>query len=69
TITKPPTNNTVVWPGCCTVYKVPPGTYTLEVKHKTTGAIYRINFTVQEFPIGKSDKDIRLTVNSLTRIN
>lgn len=61
---KPPSSNSVVWPGGGVVYKVSNGTYTTEVQHKTTGVKYRINFTVTNLP----GNNVRLTVNSLSRI-
>lgn len=61
---KPPTSSSVSW-GPTTVYKVSNGTYTAEVQHKGSGAKYRINFTVTNLP----GNNVRLTVNSLTRIN
>jgi len=63
-MTKPPSSSTVVWPGGTVVYKVSNGTYVAEVQHKTTGAKYRINFTVTNLP----GNNVRLTVNSLSRI-
>jgi len=63
-MTKPPSSSSVVWPGGTTVYKVSNGTYTAEVQHKSTGARYRINFTVTNL----SGNNVRLTVNSLTKI-
>jgi len=63
-MTKPPSNNTVISPGGDTFYKINAGTYTTEVQHKSTGARYRINFTVTNL----GGNNFRLTVNSLTKI-
>ena len=63
-MTKPPSNNPVVWPSGDTAYKISAGTHTAEVQHKSTGARYRINFTVTNL----GGNNFRLTVNSLTKI-
>jgi hypothetical protein len=36
-MTKPPSSSSVVWPGGNTVYKVPNGTYTAEVRTRVQG--------------------------------
>jgi len=63
-MTKPPSNNPAITPGGDTVYKINAGTHTAEVQHKSTGARYRINFTVTNI----GGLDFRMTVNSLTKI-
>lgn len=63
-MTKPPSSDKVIWPGGDVVYKIGPGTWTLEVQHKVTGLRYRIQFTVSKL----AGNDIRLTVDSLVKI-
>jgi len=63
-MTKPPSNNSVTWPGGNVVYKINNGTYTAEVQHKSTGVKYRINFTL----LNLGGNNVRLTVNSVTKI-
>jgi len=63
-MTKPPSSDKVIWPGGDVVYKIGPGTWTLEVQHKVTGLRYRIQFTISKL----AGNDIRLTVDSLVKI-
>jgi hypothetical protein len=63
-MTKPPSGNTIMWPGGNVVYKIAPGTYIAVVQNKNTGTKYEINFTVANLP----GNNVRLTVNSLRRM-
>jgi hypothetical protein len=61
---KPPSGNSLVWPGGDTVYKIIPGNYTAVVQHKNTGVKYEIMFRLDNLP----GNNVRLTVNSLRKM-